>query len=264
MTDVSDILRDRVHEPDGLQRMVVFSVLAHIALVAAVAVSPKGWFEGSASQPETVMTISLGGGGEGPRTGTSSMGGRPVQVQTPPEEVKRPEAVRPPAAKTPEMTLPTKAAARAVRPSTAPAVKQAPDEARGRTPTRGAETEAGSAVAFTGARGQGFGLSSGGGPGSGSRLDVANFCCPDYLITMTERIRSNWNQKQDATGEAVVRFTIQRDGTLTNVALEQSSGSPILDLAAQRAIAVTRQLPALPGQFPDPTLGVHLTFIYQR
>jgi TonB family protein len=143
-------------------------------------------------------------------------------------------------------------------------VKQAPDEARGRTPTRGAETSAGSAVAFTGARGQGFGLSSGGGPGSGSRLDVADFCCPDYLTAMIERIRMNWDQKQDTIGQAVVRFTIQRDGTLTNVALEQSSGSPILDLAAQRALVLTRQLPPLPSQFPDPTLGVHLTFIYQR
>jgi len=143
-------------------------------------------------------------------------------------------------------------------------VTQAPDEARGRTPTRGAETSAGSAVAATGARGEGFGLSSGGGPGTGSRLDVANFCCPDYLITMTERIRANWNQKQNASGEAVVRFTIQRDGTLTNVALEQSSGSPVLDLAAQRALAVTRQIPALPAQYPDSTLGVHLTFVYQQ
>jgi protein TonB len=192
------------------------------------------------------------------------MGGRPVQVQTPPAEVKRPEPVRPPAAKTPEMTLPTKAA-KPTRVTAPPAtVTQAPDEARGRTPTRGAETSAGSAVAATGSRGEGFGLSSGGGPGTGSRLDVANFCCPDYLITMIERIRANWNQKQSASGETIIHFTIQRDGTLTNAATEQSSGSPVLDLAALRALAVTRQIPALPAQYPDSTLGVHLTFVYQQ
>jgi TonB family protein len=163
------------------------------------------------------------------------------------------------------MTLPTKAAAKPTRVTTPPAtVTQAPDEARGRTPTRGAETSAGSAVAATGARGEGFGLSSGGGPGTGSRLDVANFCCPDYLITMIERIRANWNQKQNASGETVVHFTIQRDGTLTNASTEQSSGSPVLDLAALRALAVTRQIPALPAQYPDSTLGVHLTFVYQQ
>src|SRR6185436_5518921 len=146
------------------------------------------------------------------------------QEQTPPEEVKRPEAVRPPAAKTPEMTLPTaKAPARTAK-TPAPVVKQAPDDARGRTPTKGAETSAGSAVALTGARGQGFGLSSGGGPGTGSTLDVADFCCPDYLITMIERIKANWNQRQETAGQSLVRFTIQRDGTLTNVAVEQSSG----------------------------------------
>ena len=41
----------------------------------------------------------------------------------------------------------------------------------------------GTAVAETGAQGQGFGLSSGGG-GDGGYLDVANFCCPEYLATM--------------------------------------------------------------------------------
>lgn len=265
MTEVSDVLRDRMHESDGLQRMLAVSLAAHAVVFALLIVAPGRWFSKQDDEPRTVMTITLGGGGEGPRTGTTAMGGRPVQVQTPPQEVKRPEPVRPPAAKTPEMTLPTKVVAKPTKP-TPPAtpIKQAPDEARGRTPTRGAETSAGSAIAATGARGQGFGLSSGGGPGTGSTLDVADFCCPDYLVTMIERIKSNWNERQDTVGQAVVRYTIQRDGTLRDVMIEQSSGSPILDLAAQRAVLVTRQLPALPAQFPNPTLTVHLNFQYQR
>src|SRR5262249_46170133 len=144
-----------------------------------------------------------------------------------------------------------------------PVVKQAPDEARGRTPTRGAQTTAGSSVAQTGTRGQGFGLSSGGGPGSGSTLDVADFCCPDYLFTMIERIRSVWVQTQGAGGEVVVAFTIQRDGTLSSGKIDRSSGNPTLDIAAQRAIAMTRKLPPLPEAFSNPTLTVHLNFQYQ-
>ncbi len=65
-------------------------------------------------------------------------------------------------------------------------------------------------MAETGARGQGFGLSTGGGAGSGSRLDVADFCCPDYLVLMIERIRSNWNARAEAVGETMIKFTIQR------------------------------------------------------
>jgi protein TonB len=141
---------------------------------------------------------------------------------------------------------------------------KAPEEARGRTPTKGPETAPGSAVAETGARGQGFGLSSGGGPGNGSTLDVADFCCPDYIVLMTQRIKSAWNQNQGVTGQTIVKFTIQRDGRLTDSTVERGSGYPTLDFAALRAVLATAQLPPLPAAFPNPSLTVHLNFEYQR
>jgi TonB family protein len=259
--DVTDVLRDRMQEPAGFQRMVTASIALHAAAVAAILLAPRGMFQRVSDAPRTVMTISLGGSA-GPRTGgMTPMGGRPVQVQTPPEEIAKREAVRPPAAKTPEMVLPTKAPAKPVK-AAPPDVKQAPDEARGRTPTKGAQVAAGTAIAETGIRGQGFGLSSGGGAGSGSRLDVADFCCPDYIVTMLERIRSAWRQDQGATGLCIVKFTIQRDGRLTDAEIEKSSGSSVLDLAALRAVLNTRTIPPLPSQFPNPTLAVHLNFEY--
>jgi TonB family protein len=145
-----------------------------------------------------------------------------------------------------------------------PPVESAPAEARGKTPTRGDEVRAGSAVAETGTRGQGFGLASGGGAGSGSTLDVADFCCPDYLILMRDRIQSNWSQQVEVPGITVVKFTIQRDGTLTDISSERTSGYSSLDLNARRAVQLTRQLPPLPKEFPNPTLTVHLNFQYQR
>ena len=102
--DVTDVLRDRMHDPSGMQTMVVVSIGLHAALVAAALVLPGTLFPHTTQTPATVMTISLGGG-EGPRNGgLTALGGRPVQTVTPPE-AKR-EAVRPPAAKTPEMTVP--------------------------------------------------------------------------------------------------------------------------------------------------------------
>ena len=261
--DVTDVLRDRMQEPAGFQRMVSASIALHLAAVALVLFAPRGLFQREAEAPRQVMTISLGGGGEGPRTsGMTPMGGRPVQVQTPPEETPKREAVRPPAAKTPEMVLPTKAAAKPSK-SAATAVKDAPDQARGRTPTKGAQVTAGTTIADTGARGQGFGLSSGGGPGSGSTLDVADFCCPDYIVTMLERIRAVWQQQQGSAGVTVVHFLIHRDGSLTNYEVVQSSGSSVLDLAALRAVVQTRQIPPLPAQYPNPTLGLRLSFEYK-
>jgi len=260
--DATDVLRERLREPPGLDRMAAVSIALHVVVIAFVLLAPGGWLGPKSAPPQTVMTITLGGAPGPVNTGMTAMGGRAVQAAAPPDAPKRPEPIRAPAAKTPEMVLPKPG----VKPTKAPttAVKEAPDEARGRTPTRGAQVAQGSAVADTGARGQGFGLASGGGAGTGSSLDVANFCCPDYLMVMIERIRTNWNQQAEVAGQTIVKFTIQRDGRLTDVAVERPSGYTILDLNAQRAVAMTRQIPALPAAFPNPTLTVHLNFQYQR
>lgn len=258
--DVGDVLRDRMIEPQGLQRMATLSLLAHAGLIAVLLVAPTRFLTRPAETPKNVMTISLGGT-PGPRTsGMTSIGARPVQEQTPPDAVKKPEPVRPPAARRPEMTIPTEKPLKAP-----PKPRQAPEEARGRTPTRGAETSPGTAVAETRARGQGFGLTTGGGGSTGGvQLDVSNFCCPDYIVQMTDRIRANWNQNQGMVGTVIIRFTIQRNGTLTDIEVKKPTGYPALDLSAQRAVYVTRQLAPLPAQFSNPTLTVNLSFEYTR
>jgi TonB family protein len=163
------------------------------------------------------------------------------------------------------MVLPTNKPAVKPNARTAPTpiVKSAPDDAKGRTPNRGAQPSFGQALTYTGARGQGFGLSTGGGPGTGSTLDVSDFCCPDYIATMIDRIRSAWQPNQGSSGEVLVKFTIQRNGQIVNAELEKRSGAVVLDTAALRAVMATRTLNPLPAQFPNPTLTVHLNFQYQ-
>jgi protein TonB len=262
--DVTDVLRDRMQQPGGLQRMLTVSMGAHVLLAAVVIFAPGGLLH-HRSTPATVLTISLGGGGERAENGgMTAMGGRPIQdVKAPDEPVKR-EPIRPPAAKAPEMTMPLPNARVTKAPPVKTTVKSAPDDARGRTPTRGAQPAFGSTVADTGVRGQGFGLSSGGGPGSGSTLDVADFCCPEYLTTMMTTIRRAWNPNQGAGGLTIVKFTIQRDGRLTDISVTKKSGLDTLDLAAQRAVFATRALPPLPDAFPNPTLTVRLNFLYEQ
>jgi TonB family protein len=135
-------------------------------------------------------------------------------------------------------------------------------ESSGRTPTRGAEVRAGNAVAQTGGTGIGFGLSTGGG-GTGGDIDIGDFCCPDYLQTMLQIIQRNWNSKQQVAGVSAVRFTIARDGTTRDVSVAKPSGYAMLDLTAQRAVAMSR-MPPLPGAYTNPTLTITLTFEYQR
>ena len=227
--EVTDVLRERMREPDGLRLTALVSLLFHSLLAAALIYGPIRWLPRPADKDKPVMTITLGGASAGPKSGgLTPIGGRPVQTTEPPP--LKAEPIRAPAAKVPEMTTPTpKVVAKPVAPvkAPAPAVESAPAEARGKTPTRGEEVRAGSAVAETGTRGQGFGLATGGGAGSGSTLDVADFCCPDYLILMRDRIQSNWSQQVEVPGITVVKFTIQRDGTLTDIS---SSGRAVIRL----------------------------------
>ena len=60
-----------------------------------------------------------------------------------------------------------------------------------------------------------------------------------------------------------MKFTIRRDGTITDIAVETSAGA-FLDLASQRALEQTRQLPPLPAAFPLDKLTIHLEFEYKK
>ena len=254
-----------MQEPGGLPITAGVSLLVHVAVVAALAVGPLRWVAKSVEDKKPVMTISLGGTGNGPQTsGMTASSARPVQTT---EVATKREAVRAPAAAVPKMTVPIDKTLPAKPAKTPPKaledLAKTPD-ARGTTLARGKELQSGSAVADTGARGQGFGLSTGGGNGVGATVDVGNFCCPDYIALMNSQITGNWNQQAEVPGAVVVKMTIQRDGRLTDVAVEQTSGYTALDNNAKRAIEVTRRLAPLPAEYPNSTLTVHLTFKYQR
>jgi protein TonB len=247
----------------GLSAPAMVSLVVHAGIGAVLVFGPMKWMSAPVEDHRPVMTISLGGAGTGPENGgLTAIGARPVQTIEP---ATKPEAVRPPAAQTPAMTVPvTKQAP--IKPVKAPpkateTVAAMPD-ARGTTLSRGKELQTGTAVAVTGARGEGFGLSTGGGKGLGAQLEVGDFCCPEYLALMQQKILSSWNQKTEVSGNVIMKFTIQRDGTLTDMLLEQPSGNQELDNNARRALLVTRQLPPLPPGYPNSTLILHLTFRY--
>ncbi|HTI37835.1 MAG TPA: TonB family protein [Vicinamibacterales bacterium] len=260
MDAVTEILIDRSHEASRLGRLVLLSLLLHGVILAAIAFLPSSW--GHRDDNAAVMTIQLGGA-EGPFQGRLQESERPVQEVAPPKAKPQPEA--PPALAKPEMVEPLKTVKTPPRTAAKPAPEKTQAQLHGRTPTRGAEVKEGTARVQTGGSQTPFGgLATGGGGGGAAYTDIQNFCCPEYLLTMTRLIQTNWRANQGQDGSNQLRFTIHRDGRITDVSVEQSSVSQFLDLASQRAVVTTGQLPPLPAQFTGDHLTVHLVFQYRR
>ena len=91
------------------------------------------------------------------------------------------------------------------------------------------------------------------------RLDVANFCCPDYIAGLRRGIAAHWDAPPGIAGTPTVKFVVERNGQLTGAEIERSSGAATLDLKALRAVRATK-LPPLPAAFDQPRLTVHLDF----
>lgn len=256
MDVVTQVLIDRSRTAEHISRAVVLSLVAHGMLLAGIALAPKIWgTHEDANAP--VMTISLGGA-PGPVQGRNPISGKPIQEAV--KDLPKTKVDIPPAAAKPEMVEPLKTA----RPVAKAPAKTAPEKSlHTPKPTTGLETRTGSSRVEThGAEIPFGGLATGGGGGGGAYTDVKNFCCPEYLQTITEIIRRNWDQRQQQTGSVTVKFTIQRNGTITDVQVEQGA-TQFLNLASQRAIVATRQLPPLPPAFTGSYLTIHLAFDYR-
>lgn len=84
-----------------------------------------------------------------------------------------------------------------------------------------------------------------------------------YLQQMLERIGENWEDPvygRTNKLKATVFFVIERDGRLTDVKLERSSGDGLFDESCVRAVLVTGKLPPLPDEFTTSRLKIHLEF----
>jgi TonB family protein len=108
-----------------------------------------------------------------------------------------------------------------------------------------------------------------GGPvGTGGNVGVggATFDQPDfnysyYVERMLVTIGMNWFKPAESVPiSPMIRFRIERDGTISDPQVERSSGLPFVDRAALRAVMASSPLPPLPQEFGGRHLGVHLIF----
>jgi TonB family protein len=260
MDAVSEILADRSREAESLSRMVVVSLVAHVALIAVVVFAPTP--SNTPSEQSRSMTIMLGGP-VGPVQGRNPISAKEIQ-QAVPETVKAKNDA-PPALAKPEMVEPVKTAAVPPKADVKPQPPKDTPQLRGRTPTQGREVVKGTAKVETGSDAQTpfGGLATGGGGAGAAYTDYADFCCPEYLATMQQMVHRNWQQRQGQDGTVQLKFIIQRNGDITNIEVEQQTAA-LLALSAQRALVSTKQLPPLPAAFTGERLTVHLIFQFRR
>ena len=95
------------------------------------------------------------------------------------------------------------------------------------------------------------------------RAERVRAAVTEYLQTISARIGEKWDRNQGIAGKVKMKFVVHRDGRITNIEVEESGGE-VLDLAAVKALTVTRQVQPLPPEFPDNTLPVQLMFEYVR
>ena len=82
-----------------------------------------------------------------------------------------------------------------------------------------------------------------------------------YIQNMNRLIGNHWTRPEVKPGTSVgMHFVIDRDGAIRDATIETSSGNPLYDRAALRAILETSPLPPLPFAYNGTYLGVHLIF----
>jgi TonB family protein len=254
---VSSTIVARSREPEGLRKMMIVSAAAHSVAVVAIVIVPL--LLGPHRPEETVMEVSFATGAPGVNTGgMTALSARAVQKVEPKAELPKPTRPTPPAAQTPAMVEPI------TKPAPAkPAQRQPSTSTKAATPSTGETVRPGQSKVETGSTSNEGGLSTGGMGGASNQGNV-NFCDPQYLGQMVSLIYGNWKRDTATAARPIIRFVIQRDGTLSDITVRQPSGYPMLDNAAYRAVVLTRAIPPLPACYPHPDYAMNLTFEYIR
>jgi len=85
-----------------------------------------------------------------------------------------------------------------------------------------------------------------------------------YWARVQSIISSQWEPPPiDMAGQTysmVVKFRLQRDGTIKDVIVQQSSGNAYFDMAGQRAVLRPRNLPVFPADMTDSYKDVEMVF----
>jgi TonB family protein len=269
----------RLALPQAFKRALVVSGFLHVGLIILIVASP------SFSKPPRKGLVQyvnfMGGGGSGGGPG-GGPGGAAVTAKAEPLPAPKKPALR-------DLTVPAKAqpkAESAMRHPTdkpkadkkasekttsitkpEPSAQTAPDGASGAGQPGG--SGAGFGLRFGTGGGGGTGGGSGGGSGAGDPFGVAGFPFQFYLQMISDKITANWFQSLVDPGvggllQTQVYFRIYRNGQISDIRIDISSGVETFDLSARRAIQTSAPFAALPNEYDGQYLGITLVFEHAK
>lgn len=98
-------------------------------------------------------------------------------------------------------------------------------------------------------------------------LNTLDYKFHSYYLALKRKIELVWEYPLQARmnglqGRLLMRFIINRDGSLAEIKILRSSGSPYLDHEAVRAVKAASPFPPLPERMQSKTLTVTATFEY--
>ena len=204
-------------------------------------------------------SVKSGGEAEG-RAGREAQ--QPQQAQAPASASAAATQLQPPASEVkPLSSIQQPAQAAAVAPSTAQDWRNAIREV-GKVASLGGSRQGGADISGVTGGEKGF---ADNGPVS---FETQWYDWGEYAESMVSRIRVNWYNnmpellRTGLKGNVTIRFTIHRDGRISDVTILSTSTVPPYDFAAKKAIELSSPLNPLPKDFPMATERVTCGFYY--
>jgi TonB family protein len=99
---------------------------------------------------------------------------------------------------------------------------------------------------------------------SGPVVDLPSFKYDYYLGLIKNKVDNRWSQPvvHNKTKQALIEFTINRNGGISNLRVADTSGDNYFDQSALRAVTLSTPFPPLPRGFKGDTLKVNYRFIF--
>lgn len=256
----------------AFKKAIILSLSFHLSLFLLILISPyfpkssrKGMihYVNLISFPQEGGSGGLPGGGEEKFAETSIPERETLRDLTTPQKLEQ--------EKSPSLRHPVEKPKKEMKPKKK---KKTVIQRREKSLKSSAQPQKGSKEKGTGS-GLRIGVGGGKGAGSGfqspysSQIGLSGFPFTYYLQIIIDKVSSNWFTSLVTPGirgsfQATVYFKIYRNGYISNLKIEESSGIKSLDLSALRAIQTSAPFPPLPKEYKDEYLGIHLIFEHSK